>query len=77
MNKVVSVYGDKSMDKHAKTEIASGLAYLIIYFGALIHMIEQGDWLSAIIISIGTVLAIFYGIEHLQSKQVRLPRPWR
>ena len=63
------------MDKHAKTEIASGLAYLIVYFGVLVHMIEQGDWLSAIIISIGTVFAIFYGIEHLRSKQLRLPRP--
>lgn len=63
------------VDKHAKTEIASGLAYLIVYFGALLHMVEQGDWLSATIISIGTVFAIIYGIEHLRSKQLRLRLP--
>ena len=57
------------MDKHAKTETLSGLAYLIIYFGALLHVIQQGDWLSAIVMSIGTLLAIFYGIEHLRSKR--------
>lgn len=67
MNRMTKSWSE--LNKHEKAEILSGLSYLIVFFGACYHVVTQGDIIAGIVMTFGTILMIYYGVEHLKAKR--------
>lgn len=56
------------MNKHNKAEVMSGFFYIIIYSGALYHVLNEHDIVSAVVMTIGTIGGAIYGYLHIKAK---------
>lgn len=60
------------LSKHDKAELGSGIFYIVIYAGALYHVLVEQDYIPAIIMTIGTIGGAYYGYMHIKSKRNKM-----